>query len=65
MVHLVQSLVMPSGIKVADALLEEVSTIHLLITQSYKGPQGIPVERLEDVLSMDGEQLEVWEERLM
>ena len=65
MVHLVQSLVMPSGIKVADALLEEVSTIHLLITQSYKGPQEIPVKRLGDVLSRDGGQLEVWEEQLM
>ena len=59
MVRLVQSLVMPSGIKVADALLEEVSTIHLLIIRSYKGPQGIPVERLGDALSTDGEQLEV------
>ena len=56
---------MPSGIKVADALLEEVSTIHLLITQSYKGPQEIPVKRLGDVLSRDGGQLEVWEEQLM
>ena len=65
MVRLVQSLVMSSGIKVADALLEEVSTIHLLTTRSYKVPQEIPAERLEDVLSMDGEQLEVWEERLM
>ena len=64
MVRLVQSLVMPSGIKVADALLEEVSTIHLLTTQSYKEPQGIPAERLGDVLSTDGEQLEVWEEQL-
>ena len=56
---------MPSGIEVADALLEEVSTIHLLITQSYKGPQRIPAKRLGDILSMDGEQLEVWEEQLM
>ena len=65
MVHLVQSLVMPSGIKVADALLEEVSAIHILITRPYKVPQGIPAKRLGDVLSMDGEQLEIWEERLM
>ena len=56
---------MPSGIKVADALLEEVSTIHLLTTQPYKEPQGIPAERLGEVLSTDGEQLEVWEEQLM
>ena len=65
MVRLVQSLVMPSGIKVADALLEEVSKIHLLITRSDKGTQEIPVKRLGDVLSRDGGQLEVWEEQLM